>query len=572
MASLMELIERVNKGDLIDPAQLEIYQESSNSAEKFLAHHAHAMLDLRRAQQHMMQSLEAIDYSDQKVLNQFISVSGFLGLTDLRAGPVVKFGACAIARREYALGLEAIQNGVSYDLQHGGAWTGDRENCQFVATQYDRAAQCLNWTAERNTSSLNDQTNVAVIVSSIADDDASGKMIRALAKYHDSRRFRLMVYSTEAGVRREKQFFGQSAYLSSSTKRGASTLNELSRRKIATWQASVDGDVVSAARDLATQMMKDQIDVALIDATQADPIAALITAWDTAPIKVNLARRAPLYASNISSITYLDPVKFETDRDHWQKKGIDARFILEGIDIDADHGPLPLRAQYGIPENAIVLATASQDLDKSLGAEFVDTIINILRAHPHAIYLLVGEGELAWQKRKFESSGVAKRIGYAGKRKDLPGFLRIADVYLAEFPTPNATGVLQAMSVERPVVTMKCGDGEGPEQTQAATLVGSEGTVAGKGAGVYIERVSKIIRDAGFRQNLGKMMRSRVEQHFSFAQTTRHLEQLFDQLIQQRAETEAGKLITGAVHGAEESPAISDRPSTQGSQRIAEVA
>jgi len=33
-----------------------------------------------------MQSLEAIDYSDQKVLNQFISVSQFLGLSDLRRG------------------------------------------------------------------------------------------------------------------------------------------------------------------------------------------------------------------------------------------------------------------------------------------------------------------------------------------------------------------------------------------------------------------------------------------------------------------------------------------------------
>src|ERR1051326_7080536 len=137
MASLMELIEKVNKGEMVDPAQLEIYQESSNSAEKFLAHHAHAMLDLRRAQQHMMQSLEAIEYSDQKVLNQFMSVSSFLGMTDLRAGPVVKFGACAINRREYALGLEAIQNGVSFDLQHGSAWIGDRENAQFVATLYD---------------------------------------------------------------------------------------------------------------------------------------------------------------------------------------------------------------------------------------------------------------------------------------------------------------------------------------------------------------------------------------------------------------------------------------------------
>ena len=90
MASLMELVERVNKGELVEPAALEIYQESPNSAEKFLAHHAHAMLDLRRAQQHMLQSLEAIEYSDQKVLNQFVAVSGFLGLTDMRAAPVIK--------------------------------------------------------------------------------------------------------------------------------------------------------------------------------------------------------------------------------------------------------------------------------------------------------------------------------------------------------------------------------------------------------------------------------------------------------------------------------------------------
>ena len=120
MASLLELVDRVNKGEIIDSEMLEVYQESSNSAEKFLSHHAQAMLDLRRAHQHMLQSLEAIDYSDQKVLNQFMSVSGFLGQTDQRAQPMIRFGASAIARREYALGLEAIQNGVTYDMQQGG--------------------------------------------------------------------------------------------------------------------------------------------------------------------------------------------------------------------------------------------------------------------------------------------------------------------------------------------------------------------------------------------------------------------------------------------------------------------
>src|ERR1700689_2025660 len=110
MASLMELVDRVNKGEMVETTQLEVYQDSPNSAEKFLAHHAHAMLELRKAHQHMLQSLEAIDYSDQKVLNQFISVSAFLGLSDTRAQALVKFGASAIGRREYTLGLEAIQN------------------------------------------------------------------------------------------------------------------------------------------------------------------------------------------------------------------------------------------------------------------------------------------------------------------------------------------------------------------------------------------------------------------------------------------------------------------------------
>jgi hypothetical protein len=125
MASLMELVDRVNKGEPVEAQTLEVYQDSPNTAERFLAHHAHAMLELRRAHHHMLQSLEAIDYSDQKVLNQFVSIAGFLGLTDQRAQAVIKFGASAIARREYALGLEALQNGVAHDQMQNGGFTAD---------------------------------------------------------------------------------------------------------------------------------------------------------------------------------------------------------------------------------------------------------------------------------------------------------------------------------------------------------------------------------------------------------------------------------------------------------------
>jgi predicted O-linked N-acetylglucosamine transferase (SPINDLY family) len=534
MASLMELVERVNKGEMVDASSLEMYQESPNSAEKFLAHHAHAMLDLRRAQQHMLQSLEAIDYSDQKVLNQFVSVSGFLGLTDLRAAPVIKFGACAIARREYALGLEAIQNGVSYDLAHGGAYTSDRENCLFVAAQYERAAQWIGWRADDSGEWNNKQTKIAYVTSAIADDEQSARTVASLARHYDQKRFKLQVYSTEAAVRRDKQQFAPTVLAQPSAKRGCVTLDLLSKHKVAPWMAPVDGDSVSAARELAGQLVRDKIDVAIFDTSQADPIAAVVANWQVARVKMNLCRRAPLYMAGIDCVAYFDQARWESDKVFCHARGVDSRHVMEGIDVEDDLGIPPQRSAYGIPDNAVVLATAGHDLDRTMSDEFVETMINILRAHPHAVYLLIGEAELASQKRRFESAGVAKRIGYTGKRKDLPGFLRLADLYLAEFPGSGASGVLQAMSVERPVVAMRWGDEI--EQSQAATFAGSECTISGRDGGAYIERVSKIIREPAYRAKLGKVMKQRIGQHFGFNQTARALEQLCDQLIQQRSE------------------------------------
>jgi predicted O-linked N-acetylglucosamine transferase (SPINDLY family) len=537
MPSLMELVERVNKGELIDPETLEVYEDSPNSAEKFLAHHAHAMLDLRRAQQHMLQSLEAIEYSDQKVLNQFVSVSGFLGLTDMRAAPVIKFGSCAIARREHALGLEAIQNGVGYDLQHGGAYTSDRENCLFVATQYDRVAQSIGWRNDQPMDWNNKQTKIAYIVSAVADDELSARTIVSLARHHDSKRFKLQVYSTEVAARRERQQFAQTTYSLPSQRRGKDTIELLNRQKVPTWTAPLDNDILAAARELANQLIRDHIDVAIFDSTQADPIAAIVANWQVARAKINLSRRTPLYAQGIQCVCYTDQARFEADRSFWQRRNVDSRFILEGIDADEIPAPAPQRSVYGIPENAVVLATAGHDLDHTLSEEFVDTMVSVLRAHPQAILLLVGEGELSWQKRRFESAGVSKRVGYAGRRKDLPAFLRIADLYVAEFPAAGASGVLQAMSVERPVVAVRWGDAI--EQSQAADLVGSECTISGRDPAAYIERVSKLIREPQYRAKLGKTMRQRVEQHFAFTQTARQLEQLAEQLIQKNSESSA---------------------------------
>jgi predicted O-linked N-acetylglucosamine transferase (SPINDLY family) len=544
MASLMELVERVNKGEMIDPEPLEVYEESPNSAEKFLAHHAHSMIHLRRAHQHMVQCLEAIDYSDQKVLNQFVSISAFVGQADLRCGPMVKFGSCAINRREYGLGIEAVQNAITYDLFHGGNYTRDRENCLFVAQQYERVAASIGWCNPHATDWNHKLTRIAYVTSGLGDDDQSGRMIGSLARQYDQNRFKLSVYSTECGVRRERQSFVQTSYAVPSAKRGKETLENLAKMKVTAWMTPLDGDTIAASKALADQLVRDQVDVVLFDCTQADAIAGLCAMWDVSRAKVNLCRRTPMYSSGIQCVCYFDQSRFESDREFWNRRNVDSKYILEGVDLEETVAAAPNRAAYGIPDSAIVMTTCSNDMDRTLSDEFCETVVNLLRAHPHSIYLCVGDGELSAQKRKFESAGVGKRVGYAGKRKDLPGFLRMADLYLAEFPCCDAAGVLQAMSVERPVVAVRWG--EAPEQSSGAIFAGPEATVAGRDAAVYIERVSKLIREPAYRKQLGKAMRERVEKQFAFTQTARHVEQLCEQMLQGRTGSPESTQTEGA--------------------------
>ena len=536
MPSLMELVEQVNRGEGVEPQALETYQTSPNSAEAFLANHAHALLDLRESHRHMAAALEAIDFADRKVLEQFLSIAGFLGQTDRRAAAVAKFGGSAIGRREFALGLEAIQNGLAFDAAtHGGAWAADRDNALFVAQQYDRAGAGLGWYPAEPIEHNNKLTKLAYVVSSLADDEAAARAAASLARHLDAKRFKLTVYSTEAGARRDKQAFAQPSYAGPSAKRGREITAKLASSKAGAWHAPTDGDAATAARSLADQLVADKADVVLFDAALADPVAAVVAGWDVARVKIDLARRGPLFAGGVDGVVYHDAASLERDKEFWRGRGVEAAFVVDGVDVEAEAGPAPQRSGYGIPDNAVVFATAGEALERTVTGAFVEAVIDLLRAHPQAIYLLIGGGDLSAVKRKFESAGVGKRVGYAGKRKDLPGFLRIADLYLAEFPAAGTEGVLQAMAAERPVVAMRTGDA--PEESAAAELVGPEAAVHGRDANAFVERVSKLARDAGYRHKLGHSMRARLEEHYGFNQTARQLERLCDDLIGRRSES-----------------------------------
>jgi predicted O-linked N-acetylglucosamine transferase (SPINDLY family) len=526
MPSLLELVERVNKGELIDPALLETYQDSTNAAEKFLANHARAMLELRRSHTYLLDALEAIDYADQKVLFQFLSVLGFLGLADQRAQPVIKFGAAALNRREVALGLEAIQSGVVQDQQNDATFTRDRENCLYVASQFDRAAQAVGWYPPGACEWNNTQLKIGYLTSSISDDDGAARTISGLAKHLDQKDVKLHVYTTEANVRREKLSFTQGPFTGASAKRGKETIDTLNRRRAGVWIAPLDQDLATCAKELASQIYRDQIDVLIIDAALGDPVASVVSNWEVAKAKLNLVRRSPLLAGVVDAVVYLDAQQHGNDELFWKKRCVDTHFIQEGVEPAAPDAPASQRSAFGIPDQSIILATTATDGDGSSSPEFGDAIVQILRQHPQTVLLVSGDADTSAIKRRLESAGLGKRVGFTGKRKDGGEFLRMSDIYLAPFPRAATSATLAAMSAGRPVVAM-AGQMDDPQRAQA--ILGDE-PVASSVAN-YVEQVGRLIREPALRHKSGETLKARATEHYAFEKTARAIEKLCRDLL-----------------------------------------
>lgn len=533
MPSLIEIVEKINRGESDESLDLAAYQASENTAERFLAHHAGATLQLRSSHQHLLEALKAIGFADRKVLEQYVGLCSFLDCEAQRTVPMVEFGKSAIARGETALGLEALGQAVGADLWRGWQWTNDPGNLIDVAEQYAAAGERIGWKPAASGWS-NTQPRIAYIVSSLADDEPAARAAASFAAGIDEKQFRVNVYSTEAYYRRDKQQFGPNfAFSASSGRRGTQILSRIKMAKAGPWIAPVNDDLSTAAMSLADQLVADQVDLVILDVDPSDAIAGTIVSWPVAKAKLAIARRAPLMSAALDGVCYLDASRCQCESGWWQEQGIRVESLVEGIDLAAPLSEAPRRITYGIPESAVILTTVSPDLSQTISPIMVETISAILKRYPQAVYLLVGAGDTAGLRKAFDAAGVGRRVGYAGRRRDMPGFLKMADIYLAEFPAATTSGVLEAMSMGLPTVAYEWD--ESPAGSAATEFVGSGAVLAGQDPALAMDRVGELIRNGSERQQQGRAMRQRVEQRFSYVQTIRAIESLCGTLLKEEA-------------------------------------
>jgi glycosyltransferase involved in cell wall biosynthesis len=162
----------------------------------------------------------------------------------------------------------------------------------------------------------------------------------------------------------------------------------------------------------------------------------------------------------------------------------------------------------------------------------IDAVPHVLDAHPHAEFIVAGDGPLAPQlASRAQSRGVTHRLTFIGRSDDVPALLRSSDIFVLPSRSealPNA--VIEAMAAGLPVVASRVGGI--PELISPGvngTLVPPDDPQALAAA------IVDLMERPSFARTLGWAARALVEQEYSFDRMVTRVTSMYLSLIEHEA-------------------------------------
>lgn len=138
--------------------------------------------------------------------------------------------------------------------------------------------------------------------------------------------------------------------------------------------------------------------------------------------------------------------------------------LYNGMDPDRFRNVAPdarerIRKEFGLPENAPVLAVIGRLSREKGQAFFLPSLPELMKTHPEVRLLIVGEGPT-----RAECEGIAARSGamhavrFTGQRSDIPDILAAVDVLVIPSLMEGLSFcALEAMAAGRPVAAFRVG-------------------------------------------------------------------------------------------------------------------
>jgi glycosyltransferase involved in cell wall biosynthesis len=203
--------------------------------------------------------------------------------------------------------------------------------------------------------------------------------------------------------------------------------------------------------------------------------------------------------------------------------------IRNSIDLDAYPGPceVPVRRQLGLPENALLVATAGRLSPEKNQRDLVAAAELAVRECDSLFFAVCGDGAMREELEAMaRHKGLSGRFLFLGFRRDVRSLLHGIDIFVLPSLTeglPNV--VLEACACAKPVVaTAVGGTPEVVEHGETGYLVppGDPAAIA--------RRIVQLAKDPDRRRRMGGNGRILVERQFDYPAQTEQYHRLYQWL------------------------------------------
>ncbi|MGZ4664043.1 MAG: glycosyltransferase family 4 protein [Frankiaceae bacterium] len=217
--------------------------------------------------------------------------------------------------------------------------------------------------------------------------------------------------------------------------------------------------------------------------------------------------------------------------------------VLNGLDL-AHWRPTtdgtPVRAEFGIPADALVLSITSRVVPSKGHEQLLDALARLQKRIPPFRLIIAGADDPAVLPPGFSQTdalraqarrlGIADRVIFAGGRDDVREILAASDIYaMPSLDEAFGLAFIEAMAMELPVVALRAGG------TAEIVAHGESGLLSAPGDPDRLaENIAQLADNPPMRRAMGRAGRARVERRFSAARMAREVEDVYLALLSPR--------------------------------------
>ena len=308
---------------------------------------------------------------------------------------------------------------------------------------------------------------------------------------------------------------------------------------------------ISLIWKVAKLMQKENIDIVQTTLFYADIIgtfAAMLArvpvmiSWQTAlalptgHLKDDKLRHTTSYKYAVKHIDKIIAVSDDIKTFFVEKRGIEADKIITipyGVDLDLYSCRNGIKKREELNLNAFdpVIGVVGHLSEVKGHTYLIEAAPKICKEFPDVKFVFAGSGpQRETLEKQVKNLNLSSNFHFLGVRRDIPELLNIIDIFV--LPSlfeglPNV--ILEAMASSKPVVASAVGGIPEAVQHQVTGLL-----VPPKDPDALADAILKMLADREWATNMGKEGRKRVEEFFSIENEVKKIQQVYDDLFEQK--------------------------------------